>query len=650
MAFQLSPGVLVTEKDLTNVVPAVSVSIGAFAGMFNWGPCNEIQTVASEAELVSKYGKPNGLNALSWFSAANFLAYANNLKVVRTSSTLARNAVTSGTAVKIDNQSMYEASYILGQATVGQWAAKYPGTLGNSLKVVQLDALLFVNATYADYAAEFDSAPGTSTAAAAIGASNDELHILVIDEDGLFTGTAGTVLEKYAHLSKSGDAKSEDGTSIYYKNVINVKSKYVYWMDHPTSQGATLAGVAISGTAGQFTCTSTTLAVNDTVTITGTLGGTGTITSYATGTSYKVSAVTGSVGAVTGFTLQTTAGVAIATTVGTPTGLTYTVGTVWGTLLSAGTYRNLVAANQAVVSLSGGLDTTDYTAGDFTTGYSYFADADTVDISLIITGAAQATVTDYCIDMALTRKDCMVFFSPLEADVVNNAGNEADDIVTYRNSRTSSSYAVMDSGAKYQYDKYNDVYRWIPLNGDIAGLCARTDQSNDAWWSPAGYNRGIIKNVVKLAYNPSKTDRDTLYKNGINPVVTFPGQGTLLFGDKTLLAKPSAFDRINVRRLFIVLEKAVAVAAKYQLFEFNDAFTRAQFKSIVEPFLRDVQGRRGIYDFRVICDDTNNTGEVIDRNEFVADIYIKPARSINFIQLNFIAVRTSVAFTEVAGA
>ena len=650
MAFQLSPGVLVTEKDLTNVVPAVSASIGAFAGLFNWGPCNEIQTVGSEAELVSKFGRPNGLNAPSWFSAANFLAYANNLKVVRASSTLARNAVTSGTAVKIDNESVYEASYSTGAATVGQWAARCVGTLGNSLKVVQLDAPLFVDATYADYAAEFDTAPGTSTAATAAGASKDELHILVIDEDGLFTGTAGTVVEKYAHLSKAADAKSEDGTSIYYKNVINLKSKYVYWMDHPSSQGATLAAVVITGTAGTFTCTATTLAVNDTVTITGTLGGTGTITSYATPTSYKVSAVTGSVGAVTGFTLTTTADVAIVTTAGTPTGLTYTVGTIWGTNLAVGAYRNLVAANQAVVSLSGGLDTTDYTAGDFTTGYSYFADADTVDISLIITGAAQATVTDYCIDMALTRRDCMVFFSPLEADVVNNAGSEAADIVTYRNSRTSSSYAVMDSGAKYQYDKYNDVYRWIPLNGDIAGLCARTDTTNDAWWSPAGYNRGIIKNVVKLAYNPSKTDRDTLYKSGVNPVVTFPGQGTLLFGDKTLLAKPSAFDRINVRRLFIVLEKAVAVAAKFQLFEFNDAFTRAQFKSIVEPFLRDVQGRRGIYDFRVICDDTNNTGEVIDRNEFVADIYIKPARSINFIQLNFVAVRTSVSFTEVAGA
>ena len=403
MAFQLSPGVLVTEKDLTNVVPAVSTSIGAFAGTFGWGPCNEIQTVGSEAELVMKFGKPNTSVAPSWFSAANFLAYANNLKVVRASSTLGRNAVTSGTAVKIDNESIYEASYDTGQGSVGQWAARCVGTLGNSLKVVQLDALLFVDATYADYAAEFDSAPGTSTAATLAGASNDELHVLVIDEDGLFTGTAGTVLEKFAHLSKAAGAQSEDGTSIYYRNAINLKSKYVYWMDHPASQGATLASVVISGIAGTFTCTATTLAVNDTLTITGTLGGTGTITSYATGTAYKVSAVTGSVGAVTGFTLTTTAGVAIVTTAGTPTGLTYTVGTAWGTTLAVGRYKNLVAASQAVVSLSGGVDTTDVASGDYTTAYSYFADADTVDIALIITGIANATVTDYCIDMAVTR-------------------------------------------------------------------------------------------------------------------------------------------------------------------------------------------------------------------------------------------------------
>ena len=242
-----------------------------------------------------------------------------------------------------------------------------------------------------------------------------------------------------------------------------------------------------------------------------------------------------------------------------------------------------------------------------------------------------------------------MFLSPRRDDVVDQAGSERANITTFRNLLTSSSYAVIDSSWKYQYDKYNDVYRYIPMNGDTAGLCVRTDTERDPWFSPAGFNRGQIKNVIKLSFNPTKAERDELYKIGVNPVVTFPGEGTILFGDKTLLAKPSAFDRINVRRLFIVLEKAIAKAAKFSLFEFNDEFTRAQFVALVEPFLRDVQGRRGIYDFRVVCDETNNTGEVIDRNEFIGDIYIKPARSINFIQLNFVAVRTGVAFDEVVG-
>ena len=250
------------------------------------------------------------------------------------------------------------------------------------------------------------------------------------------------------------------------------------------------------------------------------------------------------------------------------------------------------------------------------------------------------------IGIAEARRDAVVFVSPPYADIVNTTG-QADKLVTYRNQLTSSSYAVLDSGWKYQYDRYNDKYRYIALNGDIGGLAARTDYISDPWFSPAGYNRGVIKNVVKLAFSPTKTDRDTLYKSGVNPVVTFPGQGTLLFGDKTLLARPSAFDRINVRRLFIVLEKSIATASKFQLFEFNDAFTRGQFKNIVEPFLRDVQGRRGITDFKVVCDETNNTGTIVDRNEFVADIFIKPARSINFIQLNFIATRSGISFEEV---
>jgi hypothetical protein len=303
-----------------------------------------------------------------------------------------------------------------------------------------------------------------------------------------------------------------------------------------------------------------------------------------------------------------------------------------------------------------GADETSAALADIIRAYDLFSSAEDVDVSLILAGKSRGgtngeQLANYLIDnIAESRKDCVVFVSPDRDDVVRvTDGTEEARIVEYRNSLRSTSYAVLDSGYKYQYDKYNDLYRWVPLNGDTAGLCVRTDDTRDPWWSPAGFNRGQIKNILKLSFNPNKAERDVLYKAGVNPVVAFPGQGTILFGDKTLLAKPSAFDRVNVRRLFIVLEKAIATAAKYSLFEFNDDFTRAQFRSLVEPFLRDVQGRRGIYDFQVVCDSTNNTGEVVDRNEFVGDIYIKPAKSINFIQLNFVAVRTGVEFSEVVG-
>jgi hypothetical protein len=298
-----------------------------------------------------------------------------------------------------------------------------------------------------------------------------------------------------------------------------------------------------------------------------------------------------------------------------------------------------------------------------TTAYDQFSSAEDVDISLILAGkplGGSATsggqtvenfqLANYIIDnICETRKDCVVFVSPDDMVVTSNYNNEAISTVNWRNVLHDSSYAVVDSGYKYMYDRYNDVYRYIPMNGDIAGLCARTDNNRDPWWSPAGFNRGQIKNLVKLRWNPRKADRDILYKNGINPVVTFPGQGTVLYGDKTLQSKPSAFDRINVRRLFIVLEKAISTASKFTLFEFNDEFTRAQFKNLVTPYLRDVKGRRGITDFWVVCDSTNNTPERVDRNEFWGDIYIKPARSINFIQLNFVAVRSGVQFSEIVG-
>ena len=555
MAFQLSPGVLVTEKDLTNVVPAVSSSAGGYVGYFLWGPVNEIQTVSSENQLVREFGKPTSTTTVSFHTAANFLGYGNNLQLVRAVGTAARNAVSSGVAIAINNEDVYTASYSSGEGTVGTWAAKYPGATGNSLRVGIADALTFGEWSYV---AQFDSAPGTSEYAANFGSTGDELHVIVIDEDGAFTGTAGTVLEKFPFLSKASDAKNSDGSSNFYKNVINAQSKYIWWMDHPTGMSD------------------------------------------------------------------------------------------WGsTAAVAGAFVGLNSPEN--VSLTLGIDAAP-AAGDVQTAYSLFGNKELVDVSLLLTGNHPVAVVQHVIDnIVLDRLDCVVFVSPPLAAVQNNAGDEATDVVEFRSTtlNRSTSYAVMDSGWKVQYDRYNDSYINIPLNADTAGLCARTDNTNDPWWSPAGFNRGAIKNCVKLLYSPNQTDRDTLYKNGINPVVSFPGQGVVLYGDKTLLAKPSAFDRINVRRLFIVLEKAIATAAKFQLFEFNDVFTRSQFKSLVEPFLRDVRARRGLYDFRVVCDETNNTGEIIDRNEFVADIYIKPAKSINFIYLNFIATRTSVSFEEV---
>jgi hypothetical protein len=565
MAFQLSPGVNVSEIDLTTVIPSVATSIGAFVGPFAWGPCGEITTISDEVRLVSTFGKPDSTNYEYWFSAANFLAYGNNLKVVRAFSTAdTRNATANGTGILIRNLDDWTANQ-QGNADgyFGGWAARFPGELGNSLRVSIADGNTYTGWAYAS---QFTSRPNTSSYVFNRSGltSNDEVHIVVVDEDGLISGQANTVIEKYAFVSKASDAKDDSGNSNYYKNVIAAQSQWIHWLAHPATANLT------SGTA-------------------------------------------------------------------------------WGSTANASVFKSLTGAQ--TVSLVAGTNGTVSTA-NVITGWDLFKNAEAVDISLCVTGGGDATIDNYVIsNIAETRKDCVVFISPAVANVVNNPGNEATAVVNYRNTlQINSSYAVLDSGYKYQYDKYADLYRWIPLNGDIAGLCARTDNDRDPWFSPGGLNRGVIKNVIKLAWNPTKTERDTLYNAGINPVVSFPGQGTVLFGDKTLLSKPSAFDRINVRRLFIVLEKAISRAARFSLFEFNDQFTRAQFVAIVEPFLRDVQGRRGITDFRVVCDDTNNTGQVIDSNQFVGDIYIKPARSINFIQLNFVAVRTGVSFNEVVGS
>jgi phage tail sheath protein FI len=719
MPFQLSPGVNVTEVDLTTIVPSVATSTGAIGGIFNWGPVNVASLVDSETKLVQMFGKPNSNNAETFFTAANFLSYGNSLYVTRaanvTSNTATigvKTAYANGSSItvapliindtdyqsKVYTNSQSGALYSTIDAGI-QWVARHPGGLyGNSLRISVCDtvnayssvlsanglvapngAVLAANVGYdvsANLSLDIGSNTGvlivtpganatvanagtyasglianlsvgdvltigntmigtqkmmisslgavTSNATVATanisfvttykqatafttgGSSNnifitrawefsniigaapitsdyvlqygntaaiDTLHVVVVDDNGVFTGAPGAVLESYSNLSRAWDAKTVGGATNYYAQVINDNSMHVRWANDRTSA---VSNSAVSVTSGSLSR----------------------------------------------------------------------------------------AYNNAFVGGADGYGESTAPLNILATAYDTFAAAEAIDVSLIMqgkpTGAGTATVNgmsvtnyqlaNYIIDNIVeVRKDCIALISPDDALVRANAGQEAVAITNWRGAIHDSSYAVMDSGYKYQYDRYNDVYRWIPCNGDIAGLCVRTDNTRDPWWSPAGYNRGQIKNLAKLRFNPHKADRDLLYSKGVNPVVTFTGQGTVLFGDKTLQSKPSAFDHINVRRLFIVLEKAIATAAKFFLFEFNDAFTQAQFKALVNPYLRDIQGRRGITDYLVVCDATNNTPEVVDANQFIGDIYIKPARSINYIQLNFVAVRTGVQFSEVVG-
>lgn len=672
MSFQVSPGVNVSEIDLTTIVPAVSTTTGGIGGLFRWGPVGKLVLVDSEASLVNRFGKPTNLNAETFFTAANFLSYGNALYVSRAANTT-NSANTIGTWSAVANTASYTFNAILNvknaddydqKLTANNFAsntqilyvAKYPGDLGNTLKLSVCDnatqyqsslanvatttfsgnsmvitfddsgSYVRSNAAYQaltvgdylyvgnnivgyqyvqvaakpastptgntftvnlssnytlssgvsmsgtitrnwEYFQSVGAAPGSSDYNTSFGntAAVDEVHVVVSDQDGKFTGVPGTILEIYKGLSRATDAKTQDGATNYYVNVLNQSSHYLWWTNHRS-----------------------------------------------------------------GYSVNTAINIATTATA-TPLSLSFQGGNDGFDEATVGTY-----------------------IGNITNAYDLFASTENVDVALVMAGKTAGTngtqLANYLIDnVANVRKDCVVFVSPQNADVVNNVGSELSAVTTFRNNLRSTSYAVLDSGYKYQYDKYNDIYRWVPLNGDVAGLCVVTDTQRDPWWSPAGFNRGQIKNIIKLAYNPKQADRDVLYPAGVNPVVTFPGQGTVLYGDKTLLAKPSAFDRINVRRLFIVLEKAIATASKFTLFEFNDAFTRSQFVSLVTPFLKDIQGRRGIYDFKVVCDETNNTGEVIDGNRFVGDIYIKPARSINFIQLNFVAVRTGVEFSEIVG-
>jgi phage tail sheath protein FI len=652
MPFQVSPGVNVSEIDLTTVVPAVSSTTGAIAGQYHWGPVAKRVLVDSENTLVSQFGEPDSNNYQEWFTAANFLAYANALYVARVENG-ANNASTAGVGRYVKNDDDYDQNYSTGITGGGDWVAKYPGAIGNSLKV---SVCVSANAYTSTLTANLEFQAGNTTirtVGAAAGTTTVDLTGSVVSGDVIFLQSAGinlgdglsvTNVSATAITVATAPTQTQLGTSnntaLVFANTA-VRAAERRWEYYNNFDAAPGTSTYVSNKGG----------ANDELHI-AVVDQDGEFTEVNGQVIEAWSNVSRALGA------QTTDGASnyYKDVINNRSGYLW-----WASHVdsmtgagSAATTTFSVTSDKAVTnSLSGGDDGIAPTNSQIIDGYNLFQNAEEIDVSLVLGADANATVAAHLVqNICETRLDCIALLSLESGDVVNNssyAGKEAEDSVTYRNTLPSSSYGVLDGAWKYQYDKYNDVYRYVPMNGDTAGLMVRTDTTRDPWFSPAGFNRGQIKNVVKLSYNAKKSERDTLYKAGINPVVAFPGQGTILFGDKTMLSQPSAFDRINVRRLFIVLEKAISTAAKFSLFEFNDAFTRSQFRNLVEPFLRDVQGRRGITDFRVVCDETNNTSDVINRNEFVGDIYIKPARSINFIQLNFVAVRSGVEFEEVVG-
>ena len=670
MGFQVSPGVEVKEVDLTNIVPAVSTTIGAVCGPFEKGPVSEITSISSEKQLVEVFGKPNANNFEYFFTAANFLQYSNSLRVVRTESAL-KNASSGGSGILIRNTLHYQESFADGQGTHGTWSARTAGIHANGIKIDICD-----KNNFSEMSNKQVNDASASAAEATITMDAFDAADFAVGEVIEFYSDAGGTVFATGHEAQKYEITAVDTSA----ETITIRQ-----LDDPAGSGliADLADDSYVKRYWRFSdLFDTAPGTSEFATARGVLDDEIHIVIYD------------SSGRQTGFdndvagerlnsVLETFAFVSKHPEASTPQGNSNYYPDViyrdskfvywgdhptaaidasgdWGQPLSSdlsvqgSKFFNKLSTGVENVdrsTLANGTDDYAVTDGEQLTAYARFDDGEAVDVNLIMAAKATSTLATNLVTIVEKRKDALVFISPERSDVVGvaDSNTQTTNVKNFFDLLPSTSFAVFDSGYKYQYDRFNDVYRYVPLNGDIAGVTAFTESVADAFFSPAGFTRGQIRGAVKLAYEPNKDQRDTLYKARINPVNSFPGQGTVLFGDKTALAKPSAFDRINVRRLFIILEKAIATAAKFQLFEFNDEFTRAQFKNLVEPFLREIQGRRGITDFKVVADESNNTGEVIDRNEFVADIFVKPTRSINFITLNFVAVRTGVAFTEIGG-
>ena len=660
----LSPGVEIQERDLTiGSIETVEVNVGAIAGAFSKGPVLKPVRIASESQLIEQFGEPSDGNATTWWTAASFLQYGGVLDVVRVSTsgqlTASDDNVTSPYTLSIPTIEVYEATYATASSNPWKWAARNPGVEANAIKVAIIDkgadvtltldgalstttvgtavatASASPNGSKSGFIYAWDATtnkvslitsdtwiatdiiengvsdvtvtaksdwydsqtaygsvgwnsiaprPGTSPYVAERGGANDEMHVVVYDSTGVITGKPNSLLEKFTFVSKANNAKTSSGAVNYYPTVIQDKSQYVYWGSHENDAYDVSGNAAITSAAN--------------------FGGTNNA--------------------------------------GSPSTTTFD-------LFSSDSANRSYTFVKGAESLSA-------TSGEILTGLNEFADTETLDIDYLLMGPGDASsktntqaIAAKVLSVCSGRKDAVGFLSPYYGDVVGvtSSATQTQNVVDFYDSMQATSFGVFDNGWKYIYDRFADKYRYVPLNGDVAGLCASVTANGTPWFSPAGLNRGAIRGAVKLAFSPTKSERDTLYQRRINPVTSLPGQGIVLFGDKTALASPSAFDRINVRRLFNVIEKTIGNAAKGVLFELNDEFTRNNFKNVVEPFLRGIQAERGITDFLVVCDTTNNTGAIIDANEFKADFYIKPARSINFITLTFIATRTGVSFEEV---
>ena len=636
MASQVSPGVIIKERDISNaVVIGTSALRGAISSTFSKGPVGSIVNVSSERELIETFGTPVEANAADWIVASEFLRYGGQLAVVR-ATTGVENATASGTGVLIADQTAFDSG-----VTSEKFAARDAGTDGNNLRVVIVDKVadvkmtkashgLAVGATLSDGAttdhevtvvidndtvgikegggtavtgngftkSAFTSSdwnalpigdtgltykaigarPGTSAYASERFLSADEVHVAVVDT------STNTIVERNLFLSKISDGKTPEGASSYWKDYINEFSSFIYAGAALTSSEFTTAGEDSGATAASYGATSA-----------------------------------------------------------SPKVLAYIKSTAGG-------------------ALSGGTDDYVYTAGEIGSAYNLFLDTEETLIDFVLMGGSMGNESDTIAKagsvagVANTRKDCIAFISPYTGNQIATSGGvpltaslQLSNTIDFFGNIASSSYVVKDSGIKYTYDRFNDKYRYIGTNGDIAGLCVSTSAILDDWYSPAGTNRGGLQNVVRLAFNPNKAARDDLYTASINPVVSMPGTGPILFGDKTALASPSAFDRINVRRLFLNIEKRVKGLAEGVLFEQNDSITRNAFTASISSYLTEVQARRGVTDFLVICDESNNSPEVIDRNEFVAELYLKPTRSINFVTVTVTATKTGVSFAEVVG-